>query len=91
VGGRNEREIMTRNELNGYLCAVLETLGEVAPYTAHEGPMYAAMMGKVSLEEFQTVLTVAAKGGLVERANHVVALTSKGLEMVRKIQAHRAA
>lgn len=48
---------------------IASTLAEVPadPIGTPEGHIYAAVMGRFSLEEFQTALDVLAKVGLIER------------------------
>jgi hypothetical protein len=81
---------MTRNEANVILAAILETVAEVND--APSGHMYAALMGKVSLDDYNELLGIARNVGLVTVSPaHLVSITDKGRQMVEKIKAHRAA
>lgn len=80
---------MDRSEANACLCAILETLHEI-PEGVPSGHMYAALMGRTSLEEYEALLEIAKRGGLVDVKSHLVTITSKGRDMVAKIQAHVA-
>lgn len=83
--------IMTRNQLNAFLAAILETAHEMdAMGGAPEGPMYAAMMNHVDLATFESILGLAESASLVTRKAYQVRLTSKGREAVRAIQAGKA-
>ena len=81
---------MTRKEANVFLAAILEIAAET-PGGAPSGPMYAAMMGKLSLDDYQGLVQIAKECDLVTEEHHVVSITSKGREMVAKIKAARAA
>jgi hypothetical protein len=53
--------------------------------------MYAALMGKMSLDDYSALLDIASEVGLVKVApSHLVTITPKGADMVAKIKAHRA-
>jgi predicted methyltransferase len=78
---------MTREETNAYLCVILETVSE-SKSGVPSGHMYAAFMTKgITLDEYQSILGIAQRGGLVEVKSHLVTLTPKGQEMVEKIHA----
>ena len=79
---------MDRQTANVILAAILET---VAEGPAPSGVMYAAMMGRVTLDDYQALLHIAGTCGLVTVERHEVAITDKGRETVAKIQAARAA
>ena len=81
---------MTREKVNALLCIILETVAEVGEMGAPEGPMYAAMMGKVTLEEYAAIRDMAVQVGLVTRSNHQLFITPKGNDTVAKIAKHRA-
>jgi hypothetical protein len=82
--------MMNRNEANLYLAAILETVAESA-HGAPSGHMYAALMGKMSLDDYSALLDIASEVGLVKVApSHLVTITPKGADMVAKIKAHRA-
>ena len=80
---------MTRDNANRYLAAILTTLADAK--WAPEGHLYAALMGEMSLDEFQILMGIAQKGELVEVSSHVVTITSKGRELAKKIEAFAAA
>lgn len=79
---------MDRQTANVILAAILET---VAKGPAPSGVMYAAMMGRVTLDEYQGLIQIAASVGLVAVERHEVTITAKGRETVAKIAAARAA
>lgn len=77
---------MTKQQANAYLCAILETVAEV-PTGTPSGIMYAALMDKLSLDDYQGLLDIARDCGLVKvDRSHLVTLTPKGLDMIVKIQ-----
>lgn len=83
---------MDRKQANVLLAVILETVSEAGALGAPEGPMYAAMMGLVELEDFQQLVEIAVSVGLVKRAgSHLLTITEKGREMVAKIAAARTA
>lgn len=76
------------NAINAMLCAILETVAECGE--TPEGPMYAALMGKVDLDQFHGLLSLCDRSGLVIRSEyHTVTLTDKGRKTVEKIRAFR--
>ena len=79
---------MDRQTANAILAAILET---VAAGPAPSGVMYAATMGRVTLDEYQGLIQIAASVGLVTVAHHEVTITDRGRETVAKIKASRAA
>lgn len=81
---------MDRKKANQILTAILLAVAEM-PEGAPEGPMYAALMGTASLEEFQGLVEIAASCGLVTRSGHVLTIAPKGREMVAKIRGFQKA
>jgi len=79
---------MDRQTANVILAAILET---VAEGPAPSGVMYAAMMGRVTLDDYQGLIRIAESVGLVTVVRHEVAITDKGRETVAKIRAAREA
>jgi hypothetical protein len=80
---------MTRNEANAYLAAILETIAEL-PNGAPSGHLYAALMGRLELTDYQALVGIAKDAGLVQERGHLLTMTPKGREMVAKITAVRA-
>ena len=81
---------MDRNKLTAGVAAILTTVAETE--TAPEGIMYAALMGSYSLEEFNDLLGILAKSGLVTRTGyHEVAITPEGKAVAAKIEAAMSA
>lgn len=81
---------MTRNEANVFLAVILETVAAAGAAGAPSGPMYAAMMGRMDLGDYQTLVGIATDCGLVTQASNVVHITLKGRDTVAKIDASRA-
>jgi len=54
------------------------------PTGAPSGPMYAALMGEVSLDEYETAVGILVRTGLVERRSHVVFPSASLLQAVAK-------
>lgn len=77
---------MNKREANKFLAVILTTVAAM-PGGAPEGVMYAALMNKLALHEFEALLDIAASVGLVMRAQHVVTITPRGREMAEKIEA----
>jgi hypothetical protein len=73
---------------NALLAAILET---VAAGPSPSGVMYAAMMGRATLDDYQGLIRIAESVGLVTVVRHEVTITDKGRETVAKIRAARAA
>jgi len=75
---------MTRTQANVLLAALLETLAETGGSPA--GVLYTALMSRVSLAEFETLMSIMVDGGLAGRApSHMVTLTAKGRDMAKKV------
>ena len=79
---------MTRHEANVYLAAILETV-EAMPEGAPSGPMYAVLMGKMNLTDYEMLVETAMSAGLLTKSSHVLYITDKGRDMVKKIQMTR--
>lgn len=77
---------MDRRDANIMLSAILETIHAAGQEGAPLGPMYAALMSRVNLDEFQRLIQLLTKGGLITSMGHVARLTDRGQETVRKIK-----
>lgn len=79
---------LDRKKANVVVGAILETVSEVGEVPS--GTMYAAMIGKVELADFEELLGICKSVGLVKVSqSHLVTLTAKGEEAVKKIKAAR--
>lgn len=80
---------MSRNELNGYLAAILTTLAEVdIAYSikgASESSLYIAL--GMDMERWEIVKGVLVGAQLVTIKSHYVQLTAKGQDMASKCNA----
>lgn len=79
--------MMSRKEANAYLAAILEALDAAGDNGAPEGHMYAAMMGRIDLTDFQGLMSIAEEVSLITRKSHLATITTKGRDMVAKIRA----
>lgn len=80
---------MTRDTMNRYLGAILETIHE-SPTGAPLVAMFAALQAvNVTLEDFSVLMSLARDAGLVRISNQVAFLEPKGMSMVAQIQAHK--
>lgn len=77
---------MNKHEANVLLAVILTTVAET-PDGAPEGVMYAALMNRVELADFQSLLSIAQQVGLITRARHVVTITARGLALAAKLEA----
>lgn len=69
--------------LNGLLGVIAEA-GEAG---APEGPMYAALMGRMNLDQFGAIMEMLDRAGLITRRNHLVTATSKLVDAYTKARA----
>ncbi len=83
--------MLSRDQINGYLAIIIETLYEAGDAGFPSGHLYAAMMGHVSLDEYQGLLAVAKQIEIVKESSHLLTLTDKGRAMLAKLIIHRAA
>lgn len=51
--------------------ALYETVKESGPRGAPSGPMYAACMHRLSLEQYEQIMGVLIKAGLITKRGHV--------------------
>ncbi len=51
--------------------AILETVQEAGPHGAPSGPMYAAVQGYLSLDQYTKVMAALEQTGKVKRSGHV--------------------
>ena len=62
----------TRQEaLTQMILALFETVKEAGPRGAPSGPMYAACMNLMSLDQYQTIMGILVKSGKIRLSNHV--------------------
>ena|SRR5688572_24791098 len=77
---------MNASKMNVLLAATLTALAEGNGET-REGILYAVLCGQCSMDEFQSMLYVADKGGLLTRGrNFLLTITQKGREIAAKIE-----
>lgn len=76
---------MTKHQINVALAALLTTLADTGE--APEGTLYAAMMSKYSLDQFNSLVGMLKQAGLVTSAYHLCSITPKGRELAAKIMA----
>jgi hypothetical protein len=77
----------TERELRAALTAIAETVAESGADGAPEGPMYAALLGVLGLEDFRGLLGVLEREGLIRRDGHVAYATPKLAEYVARARA----
>jgi len=88
--------MLTRQDANAYLAAILETLDEMGGQSvidgAPSGHLYAGLMGRLSLDDYTALVSIAKEVGLVTvDRSHLVRITDKGREVVGKVRSFRAA
>lgn len=76
---------MDRKQANVYLATILTTVGDI-PEGTPSGPLYAALMGRMSLDDYQMLIGMCKGGNLLTEAGHVLKLTDKGKALVRHIK-----
>jgi hypothetical protein len=55
------------------VAAVLDTIKEMGPQGAPEGPLYAALMGSgCTLNQFQGIVGILVRSGKVRQSGHVL-------------------
>jgi len=55
------------------IAAVFDTIKEVGPQGAPEGPLYAALMGHgCTLSQFQSIVGILVRAGKVRQSGHVL-------------------
>lgn len=77
---------MDRKQANIYLATILTTVGDI-PEGAPSGHLYAALMGQMSLDDYQMIIGVCKGGNLMTESGHVLQLTDKGKDLVKQIKA----
>lgn len=85
--------MLDRQTANAAVIAVIETLAEVPDGEGPEGVMFAALM-KLGLtsDDWRAVRNILVAGKLVEpMGNHVIRITDKGRETVKKVAEYKAA
>ena len=78
---------MDRKQANIYLATILTTVGDMGEQGAPSGPLYAALMGQMSLDDYQMIIGVCKGGNLMTESGHVLQLTDKGKDLVKQIKA----
>jgi hypothetical protein len=82
---------MTRNEANVFLAVILGTVGETSGGVP-SGHLYAALMGRMGLDDYENLIGLAKQAGLVvEARSHLLTLTPKGRDMVATIEKFKQA
>jgi hypothetical protein len=74
---------MNRQQANIYLATILTTVAEMGE--APSGHLYAGLMGRMNLDDYNMLIGICKGGSLMTESNHVLTLTAKGQEMVKKI------
>lgn len=77
---------MDRKQANVYLATILTTVAEMPQQEAVSGHLYAALMGKMSLDEYNTLIGLCKSGSLLMERGHVLTLTDKGKVLVNYIK-----
>lgn len=80
---------MTKHQVNVALSALITTLADTGE--APEGTLYAAMMSRYSLDQFNSLLGILKQAGLVTSAYHLASITPKGRELAAKLMSAVAA
>lgn len=58
-------------KLRAVLCAFLDVVREAGTLGAPAGPVYAAVMGRMTLEQFEMIMGALVATGRVRRSGHV--------------------
>jgi hypothetical protein len=66
----------TEKQVLQYVAAIYETIKET-PDGAPGGILYAALMGHMSLAQFEGIMSVLIKAGLVRKSGHCYFATAK--------------
>ena len=77
---------MNKTQANAVLCAILSTVA-ASPEGAPAGILYAAMVGKATLAEYQALEGIAVAKGLVTKDGHLLTITEAGKAIAAKIDA----
>lgn len=78
---------MEKREATVIAASLLCAMGAGQDEGAPEGVLYAGLMGRMNLDEFQTMLRVFVSAGwTVHKGHHHVALTETGRRMVAEIE-----
>lgn len=79
---------MTRDQLNVGLATIITSLAETGG-EAPAGHIYAALMAHYTLDDYNDIMSVLKRAGLVTEERHLVTITSAGRELAAKIEAAR--
>jgi len=77
---------MDRKQANVYLATILTTIADMGQEGAVSGHLYAGLMGRMNLDEYNMLIGLCKGGSLLTESSHVLKLTDKGREMVKRIQ-----
>ncbi len=76
---------MDRKQANIYLATILTTVGDI-PEGAPSGHLYAALMGQMSLDDYNMLIGICKGGSLMTEEGHVLKLTDKGKVLVKHVK-----
>jgi hypothetical protein len=82
--------MLSRDQINAYLSVIIETVYESGDAGCISGHLYAAMMSRVTLDEYNGLLSVAKQADILTESGHVLRLTDKGRMVLAKLLMHRA-
>jgi hypothetical protein len=85
--GKGKFPMISRKEASVFLAVILTTVAKSGNCEVPSGHLYAALMGRLSLDDYQGLIDIASNVGLVTVQSHVVTITSKGREIAEKINA----
>jgi len=71
---------MDKQTVVAYMVAILETLKECNG--APSGHLYAALMGRLSLHEFEVIVSLTKSMGYVSEKGHFLSLTDEGMRLL---------
>ncbi len=77
--------MLSRDQINAYLAVIIETVSDMGDRGCPSGHLYAAMMGHVTIDEYQGLMTVAKTVGLVTESSHVLRITDKGRSVLARM------
>lgn len=80
---------MDNRTANIVLAAMLEVCADIAEGSPR-GIMYVGLAGQVTLDEFNLLVSLATRAGVLELANDVLTITERGRAMVDAIRAAKA-
>lgn len=77
------KTIMNEKEIKIYLAAIILTLGETGG--SPSGHIYAVLMNKLNLDQYNLILEIGKKIGFIQESNHFLTLTEKGEGAAEKL------